>query len=145
VWLGAAALVAVPFSTNAAFVAVACFTGLFAVAVIARRRDRAVATLIVGGVLALGFAVVFAATVLPRISKVLTDYWNDYYLTGGPVHMLNESWTRLDKLSTLLAMPAWVFIALFVLGIIALVRLHVTAVAIAVPILWIEMFVAGRF
>ena len=144
VWLGAAALIAVPFSANAAFVAVACFTGLLVVAVVARRRDRAVATLIVGGVVALGFAVVFAATVLPRISKVLTDYWTDFYLTGGPLHMLDQSWTRLDKLSTLLAMPAWVFLALFVLGIIALVRLHATAVAIAVPFLWIEMFIAAR-
>src|SRR5262249_8968528 len=138
VWLGAAALIAVPFSTNAAFVAVACFTGLLAVAVIAHRRDRAVATLIVGGVTALGFAIVFAVTVLPRISTVLTNYWNDWYLTGGPVHMLDQSWTRLEKLSSLLAMPAWVFMALFVLGIVALVRLHATAVAIAVPFMWIE-------
>ena len=145
VWLGAAALVAVPFSTNAAFVAVACFTGLLAVAVVARRRDRAVATLLVGGVVALGFAVVFAAVVFPRISRVLTSFWDAYYLTGGPVHMLDQSWTRLGNLSTFLAMPAWVFMALFALGIVALVRLHATAVAIAVPFLWIEMAVAARF
>jgi MFS family permease len=144
VWLGAAALIAVPFSTNAAFVSVACFTGLFATAVVARRRDRVIATLIVGGVAALGFAVVFAATVLPRVSKGLTRYWSDFYLTGGPAHMLGQSWTRLDKLSNLLAMPAWVFFALFVVGIVALVRLHAIAVAIAVPFLWIEMFIAAR-
>jgi hypothetical protein len=58
--------------------------------------------------------------------------------------MLDQSWARLDTLSTLLAMPAWVFIALFVVGIVALVRLHATAVAIAVPFLWIEMFIAAR-
>ena len=114
-------------------------------AVVARRRDRVVATLIVGGVVALGFVVVFAATVLPHITKAMTNYFSAYYLTGGPVHMLDQSWARLDKLSTLLAMPAWVFIALFVLGIVALVRLHATAVAIAVPFLWIEMFIVARF
>jgi hypothetical protein len=75
----------------------------------------------------------------------MTNYFSAYYLTGGPVHMLDQSWTRLDKLSTLLAMPAWVFIALFVVGIVALVRLHATAVAIAVPFLWIETFIAARF
>jgi len=145
VWLGAAALVAVPFSTTSAFVSVACFTGLLAIAVVARRRDRVVATLIVGAVVALGFVVVFAATVLPHVTKSVTNYWSDYYLTGGPVHMLDQSWTRLDELSRFLAMPAWVFIALFVVGIVALVRLHATAVAIAVPLLWIEMFIAARF
>ena len=59
--------------------------------------------------------------------------------------MLGQSWARLDKLSTLLAMPAWVFIVLFVVGIVALVRLHATAVAIAVPFLWIEMSIVARF
>ncbi len=145
VWLGAAALIAVPFSTASAFVAVACFTGLLATAVVARCRDRAIATLVVGGVVALGFVAVFAATVLPRLTKGLTNYWSDYYLTGGPLRMLDQAWARLDKLSSLLAMPAWLFIALFVVGIVALVRLHATAVAIAVPFLWIEMFIAARF
>ncbi len=145
VWLGVAALVAAPFSTTSAFVSVACFTGALAAALIARHYEHAVATLVVGGVAALGLGVFFAVTVFPRVTAGLTLYWSPYFLTGGSIDMLDQSWNRLGDLSTSLAMPASLFIALFGLGIVALVRLRAPAVAIAVPFLWVEMLIAARF
>ena len=100
--------------------------------------------MVVGGVVAVGFAIVFAATVLPHVNPALTNYWSADYLTGGPLHAIHQSWTRLGRLASELAMPAVVFVALFVVGIVALVRLRAVAVAIAVPFLWTEIFVAAR-
>ena len=140
--LGISALLALPFSTTSAFVSVACFAGVLATALFAHRREHVVATLVVGGVVALGFAVVLAPIVL-HANSALTNFWRAAYLTGGPLHTLGQSWTRLHKFSSGLAMPAFVFIALFVVGIVALVRMRATAVAIAVPFLWIEVFVAA--
>ncbi len=135
VWLGAAALVAVPFSTSSALVSVACFTGLFVMAIAPRRRDRAVATLMVGGVVALGFVVVFATTVWPHVTKSLTKLL---------VRLLPHRWASPHARSVVDAVgpafdvardPGVGVDALFVVGIVALVRLHTTAVAITVPFL----------
>ena len=145
VWLGVVAVVAVLFSSTSAFVSVACFAALLATSLAQGNADRVRTTLIAGGVAALGLACVFVLTVLPHGNSALTAFWHKAYLTGDPLRMLGRSWSRLNHLSGILAMPSAVFIVLFGLGVVALARLRATAVAIALPLLWLEMVVAARF
>ncbi len=86
----------------------------------------------------------FGLTVLPHGNSALTAFWQHAYLTGGPLRMFDEAWKRLNGLSGLL-MPSVLFVALVPLGVFALTRLRATAVAIALPMLWLEMVVAARF
>ncbi len=144
VWLGAGALAVYPFSTTSAFVSAACFCGWLVSALLARDRSRAVATVIVAVAASAGFGAVSAVTVLPHINIALRNYWRASYLTGGPFQALHESWHRLQGLEHALAMPGLVVILLFALGAVALARMRETAIVLAVPFLWIEMFVLGR-
>jgi hypothetical protein len=143
-WLGVVAVVAALFSSTSAFVSVACFAGVLVTALLRRDRARALATLVVGGVTAIGLGAIFALTVLAHVNPALTDYWRSSYLTGGPLHMLGDAWDHLTDVDGLLAMPGAVFLAGFALGVAALVRLRASAVAIAVPLVWVEMMIAGR-
>ena len=143
IWLGVAALVAYPFSTTSAFVAIACFGGLLISAVFARDRARVVATAVTGAVVALGLLAVFAVTVWSHINGALESYWRRNYLTGGILQGPQQTWHRLQHLEHALAMPALVAIVLFVAGTVQLARMGETALAVALPLLWIEMFVAA--
>lgn len=143
-WLGAACVAAVLLSSTSAFVTAAMFGGLLLSAVLRRRRDRirnvVVAAVVTGGLLGAWLALV----VNPKLSNGLHDYWMWDYLHGSPVHVLRSSWRRLDELAPLLAMPAIVFVVLLLVGIYQLARLRAWAIALAVPLLWIEMMVVGR-
>jgi hypothetical protein len=141
--LGAAALVAFPFSTTSAFVSAACFGGVLGSALLARNRVRVIATLAVGAAVALGLLLVFTVTVSSHINSAVENYWRDSYLSGGTLHALQQTWNRLQTLEHALAMPAVVGIVLFVVGTVVLERIRETALAVAVPLLWIEMFVAA--
>ncbi len=141
--LGAAALVAFPFSTTSAFVSAACFGGVLGSARFARNRVRLNATLAVGAAVALGFLVVYTVTVSSHINSAVENYWRASYLSGGTIHSLQQTWHRLQRLEHGFAMPAVVGIVLFVAGTVTLARMRETALAIAVPLLWIEMFVAA--
>jgi hypothetical protein len=141
--LGAAALVAFPFSTTSAFVSAACFGGVLGSALFARNRVRVNATLAVGAAVALGFLVVYTVTVSSHINSAVENYWRASYLSGGTIHALQQTWHRLQRLEHGFAMPAVVGIVLFVAGTVTLARMRETALAIAVPLLWIEMFVAA--
>ncbi len=143
VWLGVVALVACPFSTTSAFVAAACFGGLLISAVLAREVGRIIATAVTGAVVALGLLAMFAVTVWSHISGALEIYWRRDYLTGGILQGPQQTWHRLQHLEHALAMPAVVAIVLFVVGTVVLARMGETALAVALPLLWIEMFVAA--
>jgi hypothetical protein len=143
IWMGAIALVVVPFSTTSAFVTVASFGGLFVAAVIARSRARIVDVVAVGATVAITFALFFAVFVLPNDTPLLRRYWNGYYLRGSPGEMLRTTWIRFGELAPKLAIPALLAVALFVAGIVVLARRGQTAVAAAVALLWIEAFVLG--
>jgi MFS family permease len=142
-WLGAAAVVAYPFSTTSAFVSAACFGGVLSSALLARKRARVIATFAVGTVVAIGLLAVLTVTVLSHINGALEKYWRLSYLSGGTVQALQQTWNRLQHQEHALAMPALVGIVLFVVGILTLARMRETALAVAVPLLWIEMFVAA--
>lgn len=141
--LGAVALVAFPFSTTSAFVSAACFGGVLGSALFARKRDRVIATLAVGAVVALGLLLVFTVTVSSHINSAVKNYWRASYLSGGTLHAIQQTWERLQHQEHALAMPAVVGIVLFVVGTVAIARMRETALAIAVPLLWIVMFVAA--
>jgi hypothetical protein len=143
-WLAVAAVVAMPFSSTVLFVAVAVFAGLLVSATMDRRWRRVVDILVIGlvaGVLLGGY---FAAAVVPNLSTKVHTYWDNFYLAGSLGHVLYLVWNRLGLLSHYLAMPPGVFVALFVAGIVMLVRLQVRALAIALPLMWLEMAIIGR-
>ncbi|HEY5173022.1 MAG TPA: hypothetical protein VIK54_14960 [Acidimicrobiia bacterium] len=143
IWMGAVALATLPFSTTSAFVAVAAFCSLFVAAVIARMRARIVDVVAVGAVIAVTSALFFAVFVLPSDTPLLRRYWNLSYLRGSPGEVLQTTWTRFGALAPKLGMPALVAVALFVVGIVVLVRRGQSAVGLAVALLWIEAFVLG--
>jgi hypothetical protein len=142
--LGVGSLVALLFSTTAAFVAVAVFTGLVISALISKSLPRIRDTVIAGGIVALGLVIYLATIIIPQDNKALRAYWRSYYLRGGWFHELHVAWQRLARFKLALGMPAPLFVALAVLGIIVLVAFKRPAVAIAVPALWMEMILAGR-
>jgi len=53
-------------------------------------------------------------------------------------------WRRLTHTDSLLGAPAWLLVALFVAGVVVLTRVRARSIAIAVPVLWVEMIVAGH-
>jgi len=143
-WLTVASLATLPFSSTSAFVSVAVFGGLFISALLQRDRRRIIRVAIAGSATAIGLAAYFGAVVLPNTNEKLRAYWNAYYLDGSPLHVAHVSWTRLSHLARPLGMPALAFVALFAVGILTLNRLRAHAIAIAVPLLWIEMVAIGR-
>ena len=142
-WLTVASLAALPFSSTSAFVSVAAFGGVLGSALLVRSRRRAIEVLVNGAITAVGIGGYFAVVVLPNTNEKLRAYWNKYYLRGSPQHMLQQSWTHLSKLGPSLGMPAIVFVVLLVTGVVVLERVHARAVAITIPLLWIEMAVIG--
>ncbi len=143
-WLVVASLIAVLVSSTSAFVTAAMFGGLLVSAASRRRRERVREVFIAGAVTGALLWAYLAFVVNPKLSVGLHAYWTPSYLSGSPVHVLHAAWNRLDALAPQLAMPAIVFVVLFLAGIYELVRLHARALAASVPALWIEMLVVGR-
>jgi hypothetical protein len=141
---GVVAIVAVPFSSTTLFVAVAVLLGLFAAACIDRAWQRA-RELVVGGILIGGALIAyFAAVVVPNVNELLRDYWKSQYLRGSFGFTMELVWRRLVRMDEMLGVPALLFVALFVLGVVVLARLRVRSLAVAMPLLWVEMIVVGR-
>jgi hypothetical protein len=138
------AVVESPFSSTAAFVAIAIFAGLLVSALLDRSWRWAVEIIAAGAAVAVVLAVYFAALILPHLSDALHTYWSSYYLRGSIPHMAHASWRRLGALGDYLAMPPAVFVAFFAAGVVALARLRARALAVSVPVLWIEMALIGR-
>ena len=82
-------------------------------------------------------------TVWSHINGALESYWRRNYLTGGILQGPQQTWQGLQHLEHALAMPAVAAIVLFVVGTVVLARMGETALAVALPLLWIEMFVAA--
>jgi hypothetical protein len=138
-WLGVAAVVTLPFSSTAAFVAAAAFVGLFGSALLARSKRRVVEVVMTAAGTGLVLGGYFAAVIVANTNEKLRAYWNNFYLYGSLGDSLDQVWRRLTHLRLWLGMPALVFVALVVIGVVALVRLGAPAIAIALPLLWIEM------
>ena len=143
-WLGAAALAAALISSTSAFVTAAMFAGLLISAVSRRQRQRTREIAIGGAVTGALLGAYFVLVVNPKLSIGLHSYWTGYYLRGSPLDVLRTSWHRLRPVAPDLAMPAIVFVVLFLAGVYALDRLNARAIAIAMPLLWIEMVVIAR-
>ena len=141
--LGAVALLTLPFSSSAAFVAMAAFAGLL-VAQLLEDRRLAPTTLLVGAATGVLMASYFLAAVLPRQNAQLEHYWRSFYLTGSPWHVIQTTWARLGHLHRQLAIPRLLFVVLGIAGIVVLARLGERALAIAIPTLWLEMMTLGH-
>jgi len=142
--LGCISALALPFSTTSAFVGVAAFGALGVSATLRRAWRRAAVTTVVGVAVGGFYAAFFGAVVAPNTNTSLRDYWHNAYLHGSPANMLVDSWHRLDDLAFFLAMPAAAAVALFAIGIVALARHRETALAVILPMLWLEMMALGR-
>jgi hypothetical protein len=143
-WLGAACVAAVLVSSTSAFVTAAMFGGLVLSTVVRGRRDRIREVIVAAVVTGVLLAAYLALVVNPKLSNGLHDYWRWNYLRGSPALVLRSTGRRLDELAPMLAMPAIVFVVLFLVGIYQLTRLRERAIAIALPLLWVEMMVVGR-
>jgi len=142
--LGLVALVCVPFSSTTLFVTVAVLLGLFVAACIDRAWSRA-RDLVVGGILIGGALIAyFAVLVVPNVNEHLRNYWESQYLRGSFGFTMDLVWRRLVRMDELFGVPALVFVALFVLGVVVLVRVRATSLAVAMPLLWVEMIIVGR-
>jgi hypothetical protein len=143
-WLSIASLVVLPFSSTSAFVSVAAFAGVLGSALSTRSRRRITEVLVTGAATGAALGGFFAAVIIPNTNDSLRAYWNASYLSGSPLHILHVSWTRLTALQGSLGTRAIGFVALFVAGLVVLAALQARAVAIAAPVLWIEMLLAAR-
>ncbi len=144
VWLVVASVAVTPFSSTAAFVAIAAFAGLIASAALRRSTRDVVEIGIAGAVAGLLLGAYFASVVIPNVNSALTRYWMLHYLSGSVPHMVLVTWRRLSQLATELAIPAALFVALFALGVVVLARMREWAVAIAIPALWLEIALLSR-
>jgi len=144
VWLAIAGVVSAPFSSTALFVTVALFAGLLVSALVDRARRRAIEIVCVGAATGVALGAYFVGAVAPNLNAKLRAYWASQYLSGSPQHMVHASWNRLVRLGPDLAMPAVVFIVLFVLGLVVLTRVRARGVALALGFLWCEMALIGR-
>ena len=144
VWLGVTALLVLPFSSTSAFVSAAAFGGLIGSALLTRSWRRAAEIGVIGAVAGAVLGVYFGGVIVANTNAHLREFWHNFYLGGAPWHILRVTASRLSTLAPALGMPAAVFIVLFILGIAALARRRERAVAIALPVLWIEMMAAGR-
>jgi len=131
------------FSTATAFVVVAVFAGLAITALATRSARRIIEVALAGGATAIALGAYFALVVLPADNRTLREYWRAYYLPEHGLHLLSVAWQRLSWLSPVLAIPALFLVVLVLVGMIALASFGRPAVALAVPILWAEMFTAG--
>jgi hypothetical protein len=141
--LGIAGVATAPFSSTALFVTVALFVGLFASALLARARARAIEIVAVGAATGAALGAYVVAAVAPNLNAKLRAYWSSQYLSGSPQHIVDVFWNRLVRLGPDLAMPAAVFVVLFALGLVVLTRVRARALAIALGFLWLEMASVG--
>jgi hypothetical protein len=142
--LGVSALVALPFSTTTVFVVPAVLVGLLGAACVDRDLRR-VRDLVVGGALIGGALLAyFALMIAPNLNDKLRAYWNGLYLNGSVGHTLLLAWRRFVETAQLLGAPKFLLLALFGAGVVVLTRVRARSVAIAVPLLWVEMIVVGR-
>jgi hypothetical protein len=141
--LVATSAVSIFFSTAAAFVVAAVF-GALAINALASRSTARIRDLAIGGAAAFVFVgVYFRLVILPHDNTALRSYWKAYYLPERGRLLLSVAWQRLERLAPVLAMPAWLLVALVVVGMIVLAGFGRPSVALAVPILWAEMLMAG--
>ncbi len=149
--LSIGAVIAVGFSTVSAFITAAGFSALVITELTARPSDGPTDrsygrdVLVASAATLVALALYFVAVVIPHDNRALRDYWRAYYLTGGPVHEIADTWDRLGHVSVTLGGPgsALVVLVALTLGVTVLMRLGRTTLALVVPLVWIEMMVAG--
>jgi hypothetical protein len=144
-WLAIASVALLPFSSTSAFVSIAAFAGLLGAALSTRSWRRVIAICVSGAATAAVFAAYFAVVILPNDNKSLRAYWEHLYLRGSLWQTLQEAWTRLTELQGWLGMPALAFVLFFITGVAVLWRLKARALAIGVPLLWVELAAVARF
>lgn len=142
-WLGLALLAVFPFSTVAVFVGAAAFAGVGIRRLVGREgvafAHAAAAGIVTGGLTAWWLVTV----VLPAQPESLRDYWKPTYLGGSVGNILATAWSRFDATAPRLGLAAPLAGALTVAGVAVFRRLGSGALAIAVPVLLVEMVVLG--
>jgi hypothetical protein len=133
-------------SAVALFVAVAAFTSLVLGCLVRGNLRRALEATVVGLGTGISLGALFLVLYRPHVQKELTDYWRLFYL---PVDKgLSASLTYLNsrgsQMASYLGMGPMVLAILLVLaGVVTLARSGRPALALAAPILLVEMIVLG--
>jgi len=142
-WLALALLAVFPFSTVALFTGLAVFAGVGGRR-LATRDGVGIAHAAGAGVVGCGLAAGWTATViLPAQPESLRDYWASTYLTGSFGDVLSTAWSRLEAVAPRMGLAAPLVVGLLVVGVVVLARLGSTAIAIAVPVLVVEIIGLG--
>jgi hypothetical protein len=146
----AAVALAVPalmlVSHPALFVGVAVLSGLW-LAAAARRSWRRLAEVTAAGALALvGMLAVYAVFDRPHVTPGLTDFWIHYYPPtdhglAGSWHYVSDRWHALRGWTNL--GPGWLAALLAAAGLWTLARRGQLALALAAPVLVLELLAAA--
>lgn len=142
--LAAVSVVSLPFSSTSAFVAAAAFAGVLVAAIVRRSGARALEIVVAGAAAATLMVAYVLAAVRPHSNAALRAYWAPLFVSGSPRHVVHTIWLRIVALERPIAMPAFVALAFFVVGVVALVRQGQIALAVAVPALGLEEVVLAR-
>lgn len=143
VQLGVVSVIAMLFSTTSVFVVTAVFASLTIIAIASRDRDRIRDVLVSAAAVAAAIACYFAVVIIPDDIGSLRDFWRGHYLSPIPTQAAASTVHRLHALSSVLAMPALLLVVLVVVGCGVLVRLGRPAIALTIPVLWVEMVVVA--
>jgi hypothetical protein len=130
------------FSHTAAFVGVAAFGALCIVQLARRAWGRLLEATVVGAGTAVLMLGVYKAFDARAVVSGLTAYWSHYYLPiGNGVHAgIQFVRLRFDELHAYFGLgPAWLVVALFIAGLVTIVRLGRPATALTAFALWPEM------
>jgi hypothetical protein len=132
-------------SIGAPLAGMACFAGLWVQQIRTRRWDLVWETTLAACAAAVVIGVVYVNTLGQGVSDAFYVYWRAYFLNGSPSEVLSTIWTRLEQGSVALGLGsgAVLLLALFVGGLVALVKLERVAVSLAVSFLWIGMIILG--
>ncbi|MGX7680270.1 hypothetical protein ACSMXN_15360 [Jatrophihabitans sp. DSM 45814] len=142
--LAISSLVLFTISVPVLFVAVAAFGALLIASVLRRNWHQLAELAIVAGGSMIALGVIYLAIYKSHQGTSLTSYWNAYYLphtAHGALHYLN---VRGHQMATYLGMgPLLLCVLLVLAGVATLVLIGQPALAIAGPLLTLEMIVLG--
>jgi hypothetical protein len=144
--LGVVVVAGFLFSAASAFVGAAAFGSVVLVALVGRRWRRLAESAVAGTATGVLLLLIFVVLYRPGIPAGLNNYWTGYYLP------ISEGWAagwhylfqRGHEMAAYLGMgPLVVALLLVVAGVVTLIRLGRTSVALIVPALLAEVIVLG--
>ena len=128
-------------SSSAGF---ACLAALLLVRVVRRDRSGALRAGLAGCGALLVSAALYAATTAPNITSAFHSYWKPYFLDGSVGNVVSTAWTHFRNVDSAIGLgPTALVLAWVLAGLVTLVLLDRSVLAVAFVGLWLEMGVLG--